>query len=138
MPSTVVVKTVEPAPGLLSILSLFPASIVPKDYGGMSAKEFAQHPVGTGPFELHSWTRGQSMTLLPNPHYWRENLPYVDQLVVHSVPQDNSRVAQLRSGELLGKCLHRRSRFTKQDYVYVGRLIGKRHNTAFQRWECAG
>ncbi len=98
--STVVVTTEKVVVGLPAELSLFASAIVPKDYAGMTQKEFGQHPIGTGPFELASWNRGQSLTLAPNPSYWREGEPYLSQVVFDSVPDVNSRTTQLRSGEL--------------------------------------
>ena len=29
-----------------------------------------QHPTGTGPYMLQSWTRGDKLVLVKNPNYW--------------------------------------------------------------------
>lgn len=99
-PSTVVIETKDPAPALVSELAVPAAGIVPDDYAGMSEGEFAQDPIGTGPFKLDSWARGQALTLGRNPHYWQRNRPYLDQVVFKGVPEAGSRIAQLRSGAL--------------------------------------
>ena len=98
--STVVITTAKPLPAMLSDLSLFAASIVPKNYGGVSQKEFGEHPVGTGPFKLAEWNHGQSVTVVRNSFYWRPDRPYLDKVIFHGDPDDNSRIAQLRSGGL--------------------------------------
>jgi peptide/nickel transport system substrate-binding protein len=99
-PSTVVVKTDKRVVALPAELSLFAAAIVPKNYGGATKKDFGQDPVGTGPFELGSWARGQAMTLVRNPHYWKLGQPLLDKVVIESVPDVNSRTTQLQGGEL--------------------------------------
>lgn len=99
-PTTVVVKTKAPDPGLLSQLSLFAAGIIPKDFGGVSEEEFAQHPIGTGPFQLVKWTHGQSISLERNPYYWQQGRPYLDRLLFQVTPADNSRAQQIVGGQV--------------------------------------
>jgi peptide/nickel transport system substrate-binding protein len=99
-PSSVQIKTKKPMAALLSDLSSYSAAIVPDHYGGMTEKEFAQDPIGTGPFELKSWAHGRSLTLVKNAHYWQSGQPSVDEIVFTTVPDDSSRVAQMKSGAL--------------------------------------
>lgn len=98
-PSTVVVTTKEPTASLLANLSSFNASIVPEDFGGLTEAEFGQRPVGTGPFKLGPWKRGQLLTLERNTNYWDPDRPLLDKVVVRGVPDENSRLSQLRGGE---------------------------------------
>lgn len=99
-PSTIVIKTKLPAPELPAELSLWGTGIVPDNYGDVSKKEFAQHPVGTGPFMFGPWKRGESITLEKNPGYWQSGQPFLDKVVVHTVASPESRVAQLKGGQL--------------------------------------
>ena len=99
-PTTVVVKTDRPVANLETELSVYGSGIVPKDYAGKSAKEFGGAPIGTGPFELASWKRGEALTLTRNPHYWRKGEPLLDEVVFNKVPEDTGRVAQLQGGQL--------------------------------------
>jgi peptide/nickel transport system substrate-binding protein len=99
-PTTVVVKTDRPVANLETELSVYGAGIVPKNYGGESVKEFAGAPIGTGPFELASWKRGEALTLTANPHYWRKGEPLLEKVVFDKVPEDTGRVAQLHGGQL--------------------------------------
>jgi ABC-type transport system substrate-binding protein len=55
------------------VLAMPHASVIPAGTGAQQA----QHPLGSGPFELVSYTSGQSIVLKANPSYWNKGLPYV-------------------------------------------------------------
>jgi peptide/nickel transport system substrate-binding protein len=97
--STVRIHTTHPWGPLLGDLSLYSNAILPENLNGMSAAEFFTHPVGTGPFVLASWTKGQEMTLVRNRHYWRSGKPLLDEVQFTVVPDDNTRLLQLRGGQ---------------------------------------
>ncbi|MBS1678929.1 MAG: ABC transporter substrate-binding protein [Actinobacteria bacterium] len=99
-PSTVVIKTDSPAPTLPAVLALFPAGIMPKDFGGKTEAQFGQQPMGTGPFQVTSWKHGSSITLERNPYYWKKGLPLLEKVVYFPSPNDNSRVSQLKAEQL--------------------------------------
>jgi peptide/nickel transport system substrate-binding protein len=58
--------------------------------------------MGTGPFALGEWRKGEFLSLVKNANYWEEGLPLLDEIVVSLVPDDNARVLQLQGGELDG------------------------------------
>jgi peptide/nickel transport system substrate-binding protein len=99
-PLTVVITTKKPEPALVSELAIPSAGILPDNYGGKSEKEFAQHPIGTGPFKYVSWVRGQALTLERNPYYWQHERPYLDRVIFKGIPEASSRVSQLQAGDL--------------------------------------
>jgi peptide/nickel transport system substrate-binding protein len=99
-PSTVQIKTKLPLAAMLADLTHYSVGIVPNNYGGVSEKEFAEHPVGTGPFMFKSWKRGQAVTLVKNPDYWRAEQPLAEEVVFMDIPDESSRLAQFRSGDL--------------------------------------
>jgi len=99
-PSQIQIKTIKPLPAMIALLSCQFAAIVPANYGGVSEKEFSQHPVGTGPFEFKKWKHGTSITLTKSSSYREPNLPYVNEVVYTVTPDDSSRIAQFRAGEL--------------------------------------
>ncbi len=99
-PSTIVITNTKPAPELDAVLSQWSFGIMPENYGGVSEKEFAQHPIGTGPFMLGPWKHGESITLEKNPEYWEKGQPYLDEAVFRTVASPESRVSQLKGGEL--------------------------------------
>ncbi|MGH2938186.1 MAG: ABC transporter substrate-binding protein [Solirubrobacterales bacterium] len=99
-PYTVVISTAVPAAELPAILSQWSFGIEPKNLGGESEKEFASDPIGTGPFKVGAWKRGESLTLDKNQYYWVPNRPFLDTLVFKTVTDPDSRTSQLLGGQL--------------------------------------
>lgn len=96
----VAVKTKDPSVSLLASIANFVNGIVPANLAGKSESEWAQSPIGTGPFVLASWQRGQAVELERNDGYWVKGRPYLDAVTIKAVPNDNSRVSQLQGGQL--------------------------------------
>jgi ABC-type transport system substrate-binding protein len=59
-----------------------------------------QMPVGTGPFKFVEWERNQHIKMVRNEDYWREGLPYLDELTIAFVPDPSTRIALLLTGEI--------------------------------------
>ncbi len=95
---TLTITTAEPSATLLPALSSWVASILPEDLLGQSEEEFFENPVGSGPFVLGDWNRGQSIELERNPGYWQEGLPHIDSVTWNVVPDPNTRVSQVQGG----------------------------------------
>src|SRR5699024_9955252 len=62
--------------------------------------DISKHPVGTGPFEFDEWEEGEHLKVDKFDNYWEEDLPKVDKLTFKSVPEDQSRVNMLKTGEV--------------------------------------
>lgn len=60
---------------------------------------FNQNPIGTGPFRMKSWDKGQSITLVKNEYYYG-NEPDIDSVIFKIVTDTKARAMQLKSGEL--------------------------------------
>jgi peptide/nickel transport system substrate-binding protein len=63
------------------------------------------HPIGTGPFQLVSWTPDQSMVVKKNQNYWRTDasgtrLPYLDEVEFRPIGIDASRSASLLNSDI--------------------------------------
>lgn len=99
-PDTVVLKLTSPAPALTSALANYSAYIVPDNYGGMSEKAFAQSPIGTGPYAVTSGQRGRDIKLVANASYWKQSKPHFDEIVFSVSTDENSRLQQVRGGDL--------------------------------------
>ena len=85
----------------LDNLAMFAAAIVPQKVIEQEGdKAFAEAPIGSGPFMVTSFKRGQETVLERNPHYWREGQPYLDEVKFEFVPDANTRTLELRSGEV--------------------------------------
>ncbi|WP_373356290.1 peptide ABC transporter substrate-binding protein [Pseudoroseicyclus sp. CXY001] len=103
---TVVVHYNTVAPDFAS--TLFTFGIMPKhvlEGQDLNTHEYNELPVGTGPFMATEFERGQYVVAERNPNYWRTaedgtQLPYLDRIVFHIVPDSNTIMTQLRSGEL--------------------------------------
>lgn len=112
---TVVLNLKHPDPAILSALTVFNSAIMPeKQYEASKgetdqdkAKDFATHPIGSGPFVLKSWDHGSTMKLVRNEHYWDKGedgkpLPYLDGVTFEVIPDDATRILKMKSGELDG------------------------------------
>jgi len=111
---TVVVKFPGPFGPGISILDNF--QIVPKHKleSALNAGTFASafgvatppaDLVALGPFTLTSYTPGQRLVFDRNPRYWKKDeagvqLPYLDQVVLEIVPDQNAEMVRLQAGQI--------------------------------------
>jgi peptide/nickel transport system substrate-binding protein len=96
---TVVIRTPVPAATLKAALSAWVASILPNDLGGQTEKAFFARPIGSGPFTFSSRERGTTIKLVRNERYWKKGRPLLDSVTWNRVPDSNTRVAQVQSGQ---------------------------------------
>jgi peptide/nickel transport system substrate-binding protein len=83
------------------------STIIPHEMAEAGAKDW-KHAVGTGPFELADYVQGNSSTYVKNPLYWDTEriggvdykLPFVDKVVYHTIKDEASWIAALRTGKL--------------------------------------
>ncbi len=85
-PETVVITTKYKWAPLVADIALFNNAVLPKDYAGMTQKQFYEQPIGTGPFKWDHWTHGQEIELVKNPDYWQKGKPYLDSVTWTTVP----------------------------------------------------
>ena len=62
-------------------------------------QDFIQHPVGTGPFKFGEHVPGDHFTVVANENYY-EGRPYLDSVIYKIVRDQNSTIAQVKTGEL--------------------------------------
>ena len=112
--NTVVLTFAEPSGPGLSLLD--PVPMLPRHRlqsalangtfrSAWDTKTPAGEIVGTGPFVLREYQPGQRVILERNPRYWRKApdggaLPYVDRLVLETVPDQNAELLRLQAGSL--------------------------------------
>jgi peptide/nickel transport system substrate-binding protein len=96
---TITVSTSEPNALLLPIIASSWA-IIPVDWGGVTKEEFAENPVGTGPFMLEEWVKSDHVTVVANPNYWNEGYPKLERVVFKFLPESATRVAAVQTGEI--------------------------------------
>jgi peptide/nickel transport system substrate-binding protein len=57
-------------------------------------------PIGTGPFMVSEWVRGDRIVLVRNKDYWQKGLPRLDKVTYRFIPDPNSTLAALKSGDI--------------------------------------
>jgi peptide/nickel transport system substrate-binding protein len=55
--------------------------------------------IGSGPFKLKEWKKGQSLTVVRNENYWGEK-PGLKEVVFRFIPDTNTQTASLQSAEV--------------------------------------
>ncbi len=116
---TIVIKLLRPYYQLHFVLTMPFASVVPHEAVAKYGEEFMNHPVGTGPFKLQSWTRGSKVVLVKNPTWHGgtyptegeasdeakglladagKPLPFVDKVTFLEFPEDQPRWLNLMKG----------------------------------------
>jgi peptide/nickel transport system substrate-binding protein len=101
--NTVVFRFKQPYGPLLQRLDVIEAPIVAKHvYEGQdpTKAEANLKPVGTGPFKLAEYVKGDTVKLVRNPDYFKPGLPYLDALVFKIIPQSATQVLSLERGEV--------------------------------------
>jgi len=74
--------------------------IVPKKYVEKVGDEgFKKAPIGAGPYKFVSFTPGVEVVLEAFDQYWRK-VPNVRRVVLRSIPDDTTRLAALKRGEV--------------------------------------
>lgn len=95
----------EPYAPLLQQLDVGEAAIVPK-HVFEDAESIEEHPgsteepVGTGPFQFVSYEPDSEIVVERNPDYFKEDLPYLDEVIMRIIPEDASQVAAFEAGEI--------------------------------------
>ncbi len=99
-PLTVKITLSRPDATFLHVMALNFASVVPKEAVEAAGDDFGKQPVGTGAFKLANWTLGQSLTFEKNADYWREGVPYLDQVLFEVGQEPVVALLRLQSGEV--------------------------------------
>lgn len=98
---TVIAHLNAASPAFLPTIAMFYCGIMPKAYCEEQGEEgLAEKPVGTGPFVLDSWSRGEKMVFKKNTNYWESGSPKVDEIDLNVVADDSTRIMQLESGQI--------------------------------------
>ena len=95
---TIKVITKKPFPILLQKLSYL--RIMDQEYASaLSDEELGLKPIGTGPYKLVKWIRGQSLTFEANADYFLGK-PALDKVVLRPLTNDSARVAAMLSKDV--------------------------------------
>ncbi len=94
---TVIFRLKRPFAPFLCTLTCAAGSIVNQKAVEAAGDNYGMNPVGTGPFVLKSWARGDKIVLERYDGYWGTK-PAYKTLVVRSVPEAVNRTIELESG----------------------------------------
>lgn len=99
-PLTVEIRLSRPDATFLHVMALNFASVVPREAVDEFGPDFGRNPVGTGAFRLAEWTLGQRLVFEKNADYWREGVPYLDQITFEVGQEPVVALLRLQSGEV--------------------------------------
>ena len=99
---TIRIITTKPDPIFLKkMASVAGAAMFPPKYAAEQGDEAVSlRPVGTGPFAFQEWVKGDHATFKANPSYYLPDVPKVQTLVWRFIPEAQSRVAALQTGQI--------------------------------------
>ncbi len=87
-------------PNVLKYFAQNSMNILPADYIVKVGEDaYKKNPIGTGPFVLESWTRGDRIILKSNKDYFM-GAPEYDTLVIRMIPDSNAALMALEAGEV--------------------------------------
>ena len=92
---TVQLNLKRPYGPLLATLSAAYAAIVPQDGGDLQATM-----IGTGAFALAEYVQDVETRMRAHPNYWQSGLPRLAELTYRILPDESSRLAAIRTGEI--------------------------------------
>lgn len=123
---TITVSTNGPyAPGLYMLAYYLP--IVPPGYvQKVGDEQYNIRPVGSGPYRLVEWVRGQEVVLEAYDGYYGPK-PAFKRVVFRTIPEEAARVAALLTGEvdlISGVPIHQRKRIEASGRAYLTEQLG--------------
>ncbi|MGH7907392.1 MAG: ABC transporter substrate-binding protein, partial [Candidatus Binataceae bacterium] len=99
-PWTIAFHLKKPDPIFADKLAMPFASAVPREAVARWGEDFSRHPLGSGPFTLHSWIGGQQIVMLRNPHYFIKNTPRLDAVVALLGVSDELQWLKFEAGDI--------------------------------------
>lgn len=66
----------------------------------LTSPDASQVAIGTGPFMQEEWTPDRQWVGKKNPDYWREGLPYLDEVVFQPIPDNQTRYNSIQTGDI--------------------------------------
>jgi peptide/nickel transport system substrate-binding protein len=96
-PTTVVFRLKRPQPALLLMLASGQSPVYPAH---VPLAELRTRCVGTGPFKLKEWRRGEFIEYVKNPEYFIKGRPYLDGLRYYIIADRGTQKAALQTGRV--------------------------------------
>ena len=86
----------EPQPSLPVLLASAFSAVYPCH---VPQQVMRTRPVGTGPFKLVEFKRGESIRLVRNPDYWKKDRPYLDEITFRVIDSRATRMLAFSTGD---------------------------------------
>jgi peptide/nickel transport system substrate-binding protein len=105
-PATLVLRLKEPFAPLVTLVlapqgfPILPEHVLAK-YPNFNHAAFSELPVGSGPYVVTRWDRGDRVEMRANPYYW-QGKPRIERLTVRFVADANTAINLLRTHEIGG------------------------------------
>jgi peptide/nickel transport system substrate-binding protein len=101
-PATLVMKTSEPYAPFITYVGtgnpIAPSAELKKGPDAFK-QDYGRNPIGTGPMKFVEWKAKEQITLERNDDYWGTK-PKIEKVFYRIVPDDNTQLVQLKTGEL--------------------------------------
>lgn len=102
---TVVFRLNKPFSALLFMLDVGAGGppVLPKHlYEGTDIlnNPYNNKPIGSGPYKFVKWERGKELVMERNENYFREGLPYLDRIIVRTIPDSRAAALALEAGDV--------------------------------------
>jgi peptide/nickel transport system substrate-binding protein len=69
-------------------------------YPREAVETLKSEPIGTGPYKVAEWVRGDRIVLVKNPDYHVKGLPKLDRVTYRFIPDPNAALAALKAGDV--------------------------------------
>jgi peptide/nickel transport system substrate-binding protein len=94
---TVIFRLKRPQPSLLMMLA---SGYSPVYAAHVQAASYRTNCVGTGPFKVKEWRKGEFVEYVKNPDYFVKDRPYLDGLRYVVIKERGTRIAALQAGQV--------------------------------------
>ena len=94
--STITIVLKETNPNFLQNMARQGSVIYPKE----AVDTMKSQPIGTGPFMVSDWVRGDRIVLKKNPEYHVKGLPKIDRVTFRFIADPNAALAALKAGDI--------------------------------------
>jgi peptide/nickel transport system substrate-binding protein len=95
---TVQLTLSSPFSGLIA--AMFNLLVVPKEVADEAPDYLMTNVDGTGPFKLENWNPDVELSLVKHDSYWDAGKPHLDGITIRIIPDENSVLAALRTGDV--------------------------------------
>lgn len=79
-------------------INIVPAHVLAQ-FPNVNQIPFNNEPVGSGPYKLSEWVKGDHITLVANENYFR-GAPKIKQIIIKVIPDENTSLSQLQTHEI--------------------------------------